>query len=355
MKSKTKNANGVSQPAPKAEKKYTRLEEAPVTTAPLEILTDSVVGMRLMTEMIGVFFLTLIWSQCGIFVTSLMLAALTFMGANESQAHYNPAISICYLVLGTSSVATTLSYIVFQVAGATMGGVVAATLFGTSTLAATPDAYDLDDGIALLAPMLIYALVHLAVLAEGNRSQFFGLAIGFAVYAGVVAYGDGSSLLNPSISIGNWIASWLLGNSSKGLFSISVSWSTLSLANPILNQAAFLVLTGAVGAIGTKLYEVSNGDSQFAIPVTEFLGTFLSVLLVIGTADEGKETSAQAVRGPSPIPAHSAHARRMSKSTRHPALVSPHVERHPCGRLASASPLLPILEPRSQRRTTTPS
>ena len=54
-------------------------------------------GYRYMTEFVGTFFLALVGMQSGTFTTALILMALTSMGANESQAHFNPAVTIAYL------------------------------------------------------------------------------------------------------------------------------------------------------------------------------------------------------------------------------------------------------------------
>ena len=60
--------------------------------------------------------------------------------------------------------------------------------------------------VALMGPTFFICLVHLAMLSGESRTQFYGLAIGFALFAGMVAYGQDSHLFNPAISLGTWIA-----------------------------------------------------------------------------------------------------------------------------------------------------
>ena len=70
-----------------------------------------------------------------------------------------------------------------------------------------------------------------------------------------------------------------------------------------MNQLAFLAVCTAAACIAAGAYELCTAALESttwnqrlrAALATEFLGTYLSVLLIVATSDEGRETSAQAV------------------------------------------------------------
>lgn len=257
----------------------------------------SLVSKRLVTEMIATFFLALLGSQNGIFATSMLLAALTFMAGSESQAHFSPAITLAYVTLRALDLTQALGYILFQTLGALLGLLTAVALFGAESALASSQLPVLTwkSAAVLAAPTLIYSLVHMSVLSQGKRTQYYGLAIGLALYAAVVAHGEASGnacLLNPALSTGSWLASYLVG--PPGQPPLIGSGITLA-TSPVLNLIAFFGLTGGVAAASALLFEVCNGEGRLAVLTTEATGTYLTVLLVVATADEGRETSAQAV------------------------------------------------------------
>merc|ERR1719162_2712898 len=93
--------------------------------------------MRYATEFIGTFFLALVGLHVGTFTTSLMLAALTFMGCRISQAHYNPAVTVAHLVRKSIALEDALWYMLWQILGATFAVVVSASLLDTAPVLAT--------------------------------------------------------------------------------------------------------------------------------------------------------------------------------------------------------------------------
>ena len=281
--------------------RYTRMEDEKDDWDPNATVGErlwALVTKRLIVEFFGMFFIALVSSQCAAFTTSLTMAALTFTAASASGAHFSPAISLAYVSLGALQPMAALAYYLFQTLGALFGLLTASALFEPEAALAASKLPPLGTpaAIALVAPTLIYTLVHLSVLSEGKRTQFFGLAVGFALYAGLVAHGEASGsacLLNPALALANWLGSFLvLGGSSSPLVMPGLTPST----NPIINQLLFLALTGTVAAVASKLFEACNAaGSTAATLLTELVGTYLSCLLVVATADEGRELSAQAV------------------------------------------------------------
>ena len=128
--------------------------------------------------------------------------------------------------------------------GATSGALAAATYFDApSTAAASGSILDLVTAAGgLVAPTFLIALTHIAVLSGISRTEFFGLAIGFALFAAVTAYGPGGNLFNPALGIGSWMAQGLLG----GGFIFS------SLAVQLIN----LIVQALAGALAVLLFQV---------------------------------------------------------------------------------------------------
>ena len=278
---------------------------APAGVAPAAGL--GLVPRCFMYEAVAAFLLALLGSQSEGFVAGLLVAALTFTASAASQAHFSPAITAAYACLGAITPLQAVAYICSHIVGGVFGSLTAAGLFGVdSALENSP--FELaplsaTSAAALVLPTVLYALVHLSVLSEGKRTQFYGLAVGFALYAGVVAHGESAQsccLLNPALPIANWLSKYLLGATSSSSSSSLVllrdaATSSPAIAWPILNLAAFLVLLMLVGGLSALLFDACNGEGRLAVLSTEFVGTFLFVYLVVATADEGRESSAQAV------------------------------------------------------------
>ena len=72
---------------------------------------------------LGTFFLVIVGMKVGAFTTSLLLAALTSMGASISLAHYNPAITMAYMLRSNVSWKDGLWMIFFQTLGATFAAI----------------------------------------------------------------------------------------------------------------------------------------------------------------------------------------------------------------------------------------
>ena len=151
-------------------------------------------------------------------------------------------------------------------------------------LPAAPAAYGSYSELAvtmagLVAPTAALCLIHLATLTGESRTQFFGLAVGFTLFACITAYGAGSNLFNPAISIGSYLARGLLGS---------------GFAAP-LAELSFLLTGGLAGALAALAFNASSAEGTVGVVSTEFLGTLLATALVITTADSPGGTMAQAV------------------------------------------------------------
>jgi len=273
---------GGGHPA-KVKSGYKNMDSSPAGHPADDILARGDNGYKYITEALGTFFLFLVGTRVGTFTASLTLAALTFMAARISKAHFNPAITAAHFAKGAIGLNDSLGYILWQVVGATSGALAAATYFDApSTAAASGSILDLVTAAGgLVAPTFLIALTHIAVLSGISRTEFFGLAIGFALSAAVTAYGPGGNLFNPALGIGSWMAQGLLG----GGFIFS------SLAVQLIN----LIVQALAGALAALLFKYCAQDNLTGELLTEAIGTFVLVILVITTADSPVTMRAQAV------------------------------------------------------------
>ncbi len=210
---------------------------------------------KYLTEFIGTFFLVL---TIGLTVVGgvplaplaigLTLMAMVYMGGHISGAHYNPAISLAFLMRGKMSATDFVPYLVAQIAGAIVAGVVVNFLLG-STFAPAPGE-GVNTAQALLTEILYTFALALVVLnvattraTEGN--SYYGLAIGVTIVAAAFTGGPISGgAFNPAVGIGPTIIHATMG---------SGSWSHLWL---------YLVGPPVGGTLAVLVYKVQLGDSE---------------------------------------------------------------------------------------------
>jgi len=181
---------------------------------------------RYITELIGTFFLVF---TIGMVVTAgspmaplaigAVLMVMVYMGGHISGAHYNPAITIAIYLRGAMEKVDIIPYIAAQILGAWSAATTVQLITG-QTFAPAPGV----EGIAapLLAEILATFALALVILnvatakaTEGN--EYYGLAIGFTVMAGVFAVGDVSGgVFNPAVGTGPIIVNALMGDGSFG-------------------------------------------------------------------------------------------------------------------------------------------
>lgn len=222
----------------------------------------------------------------------LLYVAITYMAKYISQAQFNPAITLAYgFVYGEAQSSHTtdwfvvMSYMLTQIVAAiiaSLGGAVlhGAPSFGPST--ATP-------GIGFIVGVFLFSfaltLVHLTVVKAQPNNGFFGMAIGFILFAGILSFGDTETgLFNPACAIGLYLASNLVGTAGNGFVADLVNLGVLVIV-PIIGSmcalAAFKVISGNFSA-------ESRLPSLVSTFATEMIGTFLIVLsLMLSTGSVG--------------------------------------------------------------------
>ena len=168
---------------------------------------------RYLTEFAGTFFLVLTIGLTVLQETSVaplaigaVLAALVYMGAHISGAHYNPAISIVILLRGQLDRRDLLPYIAMQIAGAAAAALIVRLVTGRFLTLAPGTG--VAPAVALAAEFLFAFALSLVILnvATSPRTRgnsYYGLAIGFVVMAGAFAVGDISGgVFNPAVGTG---------------------------------------------------------------------------------------------------------------------------------------------------------
>ena len=134
-----------------------------------------------------------------------------------SMAHFNPAVTLGFLISGQISKVQLLQYFAAEITGALLASLFVMSLVGTeaSIGANAPDySYPLPlvFGIEVLATALLMAVIYLVVYTKGLR-RLGGLAIGGMVGLDIffLAFISGASM-NPARSLAPALMSGVLGN-----------------------------------------------------------------------------------------------------------------------------------------------
>lgn len=168
---------------------------------------------RYVTEFVGTFFLVL---TIGLSVAEspatapiaigAVLIALVYMGGHVSGAHYNPAASLGFLLLGRMPRGEMLIYWTIQVGGALAAALVVARLTGVTFAPAPANGHGTVAALAaeFLFTFLLVLVIANVALSSGTRGNgYYGIAIGLTVAAGAFAVGPVSgAAFNPAVGIG---------------------------------------------------------------------------------------------------------------------------------------------------------
>jgi aquaporin Z len=134
-----------------------------------------------------------------------------------SMAHFNPAVTLSFLISGHITKLQLLQYFAAEITGALLAGLFVISVIGTeaSLGANVPDySYPLPlvFGIEVLATAMLMAVIYLVVYTKGLQG-FGGLAIGGVVGLDIffLAFISGASM-NPARSLAPALLSGVFGN-----------------------------------------------------------------------------------------------------------------------------------------------
>jgi aquaporin Z len=207
---------------------------------------------RYITEFVGTFGLVLTigcvvlgGSNLAPLAIGGVLAALVFAGGHISGAHYNPAVTLAVFLRGRVRGIDVLPYFAAQIVGGLLGAVAARLIVNPASIQAVSFS-GREIAVALGAEFLFtfflaYVVLNVATSRDHADNSFYGLAIGFILFAGAAAVGGFSgAAFNPAVAI---------AASAIGILSWSAIW-------------IFLVANFAGGAIAALVFRLLNPEDM---------------------------------------------------------------------------------------------
>lgn len=141
----------------------------------------------------------------------LLLAALVFSLGHVSGGHFNPAVTLGVLLRGKISLMSSVYYVLSQIAGAFLGGLIAMPILDDVSDGSKITAPKVAEGVetltamsveALYTMLLVLVILMVATTKAQKDNQFFGLAIGVALTVGASVAGPVSGgALNPALGV----------------------------------------------------------------------------------------------------------------------------------------------------------
>jgi aquaporin Z len=202
---------------------------------------SSKLGAALLAEFVGTFALVLVGMQvvhhalsagsggAGLLVAALghglILSVMVSVAIPTSGGHFNPAVTLSFLVSGRMKPVAGVSYIVIQLLAGTIAALIVSIIqppganAGAAVTHGVPDFGTLSPGIALLIEFIATIFLVTAVwgtCADPRARNVGGFAIGLTVAADILAFGPltGASM-NPARSFGpTLLASMVPGGTS---------------------------------------------------------------------------------------------------------------------------------------------
>lgn len=160
------------------------------------------------------------------------VAAGVYMFGRASGAHFNPAVTLCMLVLGRMGPRAALYYVAAQSAGAVLASLFILGLVGAEADlgANAPGPHPLP--ALLLVEAAVAAGLLLAIVASPRAPRLNGIVIGAAVGLGVFFAGEYSGAsMNPARSLGPALVSGMLEH--LWLYAVSSAAGALVLASAL--------------------------------------------------------------------------------------------------------------------------
>jgi aquaporin Z len=202
---------------------------------------------KYVNELIGTFFLVLVIGLSGNpLAIGSVLMVMVYMGGHISGAHYNPAVTLAFLMRRKIGSNEAIWYMAFQVIGAMLAAYTVYILT-QNTFAPAPGVNARMFDALLVETLFTFALasvvLNVATTKANAGNSYYGLAIGFTVLAGAVAGGPISGgAFNPAVGLGTCLIDTLVGGND----SLTHAW--LYLVGPFAGGALAAVVFGFMTA-----------------------------------------------------------------------------------------------------------
>jgi len=162
---------------------------------------------KYITEFIGTFFLVLVVALTGNpLAIGATLMVMIFAGGHISGAHYNPAVTLAVFMRGKVTSQDAIAYMVVQIIGAVIAALVAKWYtgdMGVATMDLSGKVVKVFIGEVIGTFALAYVVLNVATSKGTTGNSFYGLAIGFTVFAMATAFGAVSGgAFNPAVATG---------------------------------------------------------------------------------------------------------------------------------------------------------
>lgn len=200
---------------------------------------------KYITEFIGTYFLVLAAGlasgDLAVLIIGTTLMVMIFAGGHISGAHYNPAVTLAVLIRGRCTVNDAVPYWIAQFAAAAVAALTVSYFKGESTPFVLEDTTKGLIAELLATFALAYVVLNVATAKGTSGNSFYGLAIGFTVFAlGSLFGGKSGGALNPAVAFGACIIK-------------AFAWSHIWV---------YLVGCFAGGALAAVIFKVNNPDDK---------------------------------------------------------------------------------------------
>ena len=176
---------------------------------------------KYITEFIGTFFLVLAAGYASgplaVLIIGSTLMVMIYAGGHISGAHYNPAVTLAVLIRGRCTMNDAIAYWVAQFAAAAAAALLVIYMKGENEPLVIEDSAKAVVAELLATFALAYVVLNVATAKGTSGNSFYGLAIGFTVFAlGSLMGGKSGGALNPAVAVGasiikalNWSDLWI--------------------------------------------------------------------------------------------------------------------------------------------------
>ena len=173
-----------------------------------------------LTEFIGTCFLVLVILMSGNpLAIGGILMVMVYMGGHVSGAHYNPAVTLGFVLRGRMDVSEAISYWIAQFAGAVAAAFLAWICIDNFGVIQPREGFLPSVVVETLFTFALCMVIFNSADTEATKgNSFYGLAIGFTVMAGAFAGGRISGgAFNPAVGLGPNAVALIFDKAPKGV------------------------------------------------------------------------------------------------------------------------------------------